>query len=86
VQNHSPEVITQNKPTQQQKKTRKPRAITLHGLTITLASFNEDVAHRFGGLIYTIDQNYVKFSNSLQGEGGCHLPGFQRTLLFPFTK
>ena len=51
-----------------------------------ITSFNEDVAHHFIGLIYTIDQNYVKFSNSLWGEGDGHLYGFQRTLLFQFTK
>lgn len=33
---------------------------------ITVSSFNEDIAHHFIGLIYTIDQNYVKFSNSLR--------------------
>lgn len=76
---------SKKKPSQQQKN-RKSHTHILHGLMITVSSFNEDVAHRFIGLIYTTDQNYVKFSNFPWGEGDCHLHGFRRTLLFPFTK
>lgn len=39
----------------------------LHGFIIMVSSFNEDIAQHFVGLIYTIDQNYIKFPNTIRG-------------------